>query len=178
MTAVATAGGRAAGGDQMRRFLIVANQTLGGDTLLDAVRERIRQGPCEFWVVVPATPPAQLTPPRSPGGSRMPATPRAAGPAEDRTAAQRRLRQGLTRLREAGATADGEVGAGSPLQAVGECLARRPFDEIILSTLPSGASRWLRQDLPRRMVRRYGLPVTHLVTDLPPFFRAAGPPSS
>jgi len=41
-------------------------------------------------------------------------------------------------------------------------LKGRQFDEIIVSTLPSRISHWLRQDLPRRLEHRCGLPVTHV----------------
>ena len=44
----------------MRRYLVVANQTLGGDDLLARVRERLRAGPSHFHVLVPATPASQL----------------------------------------------------------------------------------------------------------------------
>jgi hypothetical protein len=153
----------------MRRILIVANQTLGGDDLVDAVRDRIRQGPCEFWVVVPATPPSQLVVRRTPGGSVMPASAPATTVHTESgsTSAHRRLDAGLARLREVGATADGGVGDHSPLRAIGTCVAREPFDEIIVSTLPSGVSRWLRNDLPRRIQRKFDLPVTHIVSNLP-----------
>ena len=164
----------------VRRFLIVANQTLGGEALVDEVRERVRNGPCEFWVVVPATAASQLTVRRSPGGSLMPkpGTPATGHQDDGSAAARRRLDEGLARLREAGATADGQVGNESPLKAIAECLAHRTFDEIILSTLPSGASRWLRQDLPSRIHRKFDLPVTHLVStvpELPRSFRAPRP---
>ena len=39
----------------MRRYMIVANQTLGYDALVQFVRDRAAAGPSEFWVVVPAT---------------------------------------------------------------------------------------------------------------------------
>jgi hypothetical protein len=163
----------------MRRVLIVANQTLGGDTLVEAVQDRIRQGPCEFWIVVPATPSSQLVVRRTPGGSVMPAS-RPASPDHQEsgsTSARRRLAAGLARLREAGATSDGEVGDASPLRAIGECLARQQFDEIILSTLPSGASRWLRQDLPSRIQRKFDLPLAHIVSSLPELPRAFRTPT-
>jgi hypothetical protein len=160
--------------------LIVANQTLGGEVLLAEVRERARTGPCEFWVVVPATASSQLTVRRSPGGSLMPPPGKPAPSRHDdgSASARRRLDDGLARLREAGATADGQVGSESPLAAIADCLAHQTFEEIILSTLPSGASRWLHQDLPRRIHRKFGLPVTHIVSaipELPRSFRAPGP---
>jgi hypothetical protein len=40
----------------MRRYLVVANQTLGGSHLVGAVRARLRTGPCRFHVLVPASP--------------------------------------------------------------------------------------------------------------------------
>ena len=48
------------------------------------------------------------------------------------------------------------------MHAVEAALARRQFDEIIVSTLPPRLSRWLHQDLPRRLEHRFHLPVTHI----------------
>jgi hypothetical protein len=113
----------------------------------------------------------------------MPGTGRtSAGHAQgDLASARRRLDQGLARLHEAGAEVGGEIGNHSPLTAVTDCLAHRRFDEIILSTLPSGVSRWLHQDLPKRIRRKFDLPVTHIVTNIPEmprFFRPANPVKS
>ena len=48
----------------------------------------------------------------------------------------------------------------SPMLAVRDCfVASNTYDAVIVSTLPPGASRWLRQDLPHRLERNYGLPV-------------------
>ena len=150
----------------MKRYLVVANQTLGGDQLIQAVRERMFHGPSEFWVLVPATNPSHY-------GTGHPI--RTAGDLYDTSAvdsgyrddsgesrAQRRLDMELQRLHEAGAEADGEIGDPDPHKAVGQALARRQFDEIILSTLPHARSRWLRQDLPTKL-KKFGLPVTHVV---------------
>jgi hypothetical protein len=49
-----------------------------------------------------------------------------------------------------------------PLAAIEETLRDGHYDEVIVSTLPQGVSRWLGRDLPRR-VSRLGVPVT-LVT--------------
>jgi hypothetical protein len=59
---------------------------------------------------------------------------------------------------------DGELGDADPLEAVTELLERQTFDEIILSTLPQPISRWLGMDLPHRLQRQSGLPVTTIIT--------------
>jgi hypothetical protein len=72
------------------------------------------------------------------------------------------LEQALVRFREDGIDATGEVGDGDPVLAVGDVLNRFDIDEIVVSTLPPGVSRWLKRDLPNRLRRRYGIPVTHV----------------
>ena len=76
------------------------------------------------------------------------------------TKAKSSLATELHRLREIGATADGAVSDADPMTAIRKALAQRRFDEIILSTLPPGVSRWLARDLPRRVRRRTGVPLT------------------
>lgn len=132
----------------MRRYLVIANQTLGGETLRSVLRERIAAGECSFHVVVPATP----------SGGHLTWT-----EGEAHAVAGQRLDDALAWIRDAGAQADGEVGDPKPVQAIGDALRTHPVDEIILSTLPPGLSRWLRQDLPHRVERTFGIPVTHVV---------------
>jgi hypothetical protein len=55
------------------------------------------------------------------------------------------------------------VGDPSPVEAIRDALRDREFDGIILSTLPPGISRWLRQDLPSRVEKEFDLPVTHVI---------------
>jgi hypothetical protein len=84
-------------------------------------------------------------------------------PAEAFDTARNRLRSGLGWLHHLGAaTAEGEMGDKNPMHAIRTSLERegRQFDEIIISTLPTHVSRWLRIDLPRRAKREFGLPVT------------------
>jgi hypothetical protein len=132
----------------MRRFLLVANQTLAGHHLLEHVRRRVATGPSWFYVLVPATPiDAQLVP----------------GVGDGNVLARRRLEVALLRFRAEGARAVGAVGDPNPLRAITDTLRRESFDEIILSTLPPGTSRWLLDDLPTRLARATHLPVTHLV---------------
>jgi hypothetical protein len=142
----------------MRRYLIVANQTLGGTHLARKVGECIASGPCVFYVVVPATPPQEWVA-WTEGGARA--------------VAELRLERALARFRALGAEVEGEVGDPRPLEAVADILMQRAFDEILISTLPPGPSRWLRRDLPRRMERRFGLPVTHLVGEIEPARKAS-----
>jgi hypothetical protein len=90
--------------------------------------------------------------------------------------AEARLTTELNRLWHEGAEADGEIGDADPLRAIRNLLHEQEFDEIILSTLPPGASRWLRMDLPHRVERSSKLPVTHIVGPHgPTSMRISGP---
>jgi hypothetical protein len=134
----------------MRRYLVVANQTLAGHHLLEYVRQCLAAGPSWFFVLVPATPShAQIVP----------------GEGDAQLLARRRLEGALARFRGEGASAVGAVGDPSPLRAVADALRDESFDEIVLSTLPARTSQWLVEDLPNRLARATGLPVTHLVAE-------------
>jgi len=139
-----------------RRILIVANQTAPGAHVKSVVSQRIAEGPCTFMLLVPAAaPPGHWT----------------WTEAEAAALAHRRMNDALVGLRELGADIEGSVHDGSPMDAVATFMQIErfenhvPFDEIILSTLPPGASRWLRQDLPHRLQRRYGISVTHIISE-------------
>jgi cell pole-organizing protein PopZ len=132
----------------MRRYLVVANQTLGGEHLAEKVRACLAVGPSRFHILVPATQPndhAVWT------------------EGEAQAIATRRLERALARFRELGAEAEGEIGDEAPLQAIADAVRERDFDEIILSTLPPGLSRWLRQDLPHRVERTFEVTVSHVI---------------
>ena len=73
--------------------------------------------------------------------------------------AQSRLNQALNHLRSEGLDAHGDIGDPELLTAIEDALAGQQFDEIIISTLPSGISHWLRMDLPQRAERKFRLPV-------------------
>jgi GABA permease len=146
----------------MRRYLIVANQTLGTDELSKAVADRSTAGPAEFWVLVPATQVTDLASPAFlPGMGGVP-VPVHASAEESEALARSRLDAALERLRSAGFTVDGEVGDPDPFEAIKHTLATRQFDEIVVSTLPARLSRWLHQDLPSRVERKFHVPVTHV----------------
>ncbi len=132
----------------MRRYLVVANQTLAGEPLVSRLRELSRAGPCAFFLIVPATPPRDH--PWTEG--------------EARATARARLDEALMRLSGLEIKVEGEVGDGNPMLAIGDAIREHgPFAEIILSTLPPGASRWLRLDLPHRVAASFGMPMTHVV---------------
>ena len=171
----------------MRRYLVVANQTLGGEELWAAIRERMGAGDCHFHLVVPATPAGQLdqgpTVAAAEGGPGEDAgdegldraTARqlledelddagTGGSGEDlgRRLARQRMRHQLDRMRELGASVSGEIGVADPVDAVRVVLHRWEFDEVILSTLPGRRSRWLAADLPTKIRRGFKLRVTQI----------------
>lgn len=131
----------------MRRYLVVANQTLGGDPLLVLLRG-FAEEPSTFHVLVPASPPVDHL----------------WTEAEAISIARTRLETALERFRLVGIEATGEVGDGRPLQAIDDVLARDTFDGIVLSTLPPRLSKWLRLDLVHRVRTSFGLPVHHVIS--------------
>lgn len=132
----------------MRRYLVVANQTLGGDHLLQMLQDRMVEGDCFFYVLVPAS-----SDPRAWSHSLE----------GDRERADARLREALGRFKRLGANVHGEVGDPRPDDAVLDVLSREPFDEVIVSTLPPGISRWLRMDVVSRIRRAASIPVRHVI---------------
>jgi hypothetical protein len=141
----------------MKQILVVANRTLGGERLKEVVRERIGQGPCTFTLVVPVVPDASDVLADSEfnnnvGSSMTYET--------ARIQAVRRLSASIQALSALGASVDGDIGVQDPVKAVGHCLAARTYDEIIVSTLPTTVSRWLLQDVPHRIQRKFKIPVT------------------
>ena len=129
----------------MRSYLVVGNQTLAGPELAAAIAERIAAGPSQFHVVVPATPP--------PGGGLT------WDEDEAHASAQERLDATVAYLRGLGVEASGEVGHRDPVEAARDAIRGHPVDEVILSTLPSGISRWLGQDAPSRLKGAVAVPV-------------------
>ena len=146
----------------MRRYLVVANQTLGGTELTELIGRRAKVEPSEFFLIVPATPSIDfvLGAHAMPVMGGLPAIPDS--PERARALAKERLEMAVAELQAAGVAVEGRVGDADPVRAVETALKGRQFDEIIVSTLPNRISRWLRQDLPRRLENKTGLPVTHV----------------
>jgi hypothetical protein len=124
--------------------LVVANVTADSDELLQALRARTEQSRIHVQLVVPI------------GG---------AGP--DRAAGEEQLARGLDRMAEAGIDAQGQVVFGDPVEAVHEVWDAKAFDEIVVSTLPTGVSKWLRIDVPHRLEKLTGARVEHVETAPP-----------
>jgi len=147
----------------MGRYLIVANQTLGGDELLQLISKRAKAEPSEFVLVVPATPTLEQAQGAEGsaalgGGTVLPSSPEHA-----HELAEERLKQALAKLQAAGIKAEGRVGSHNAVHAVEAAIKGSHFDEIIVSTLPRHLSRWLRQDLARRLEYKTQLPVTQII---------------
>jgi len=134
----------------MERYLVVANRTLGGEHLLEEVRRRLATGPCLFHIVVPVSHVMEHG---------------AWNEGHSRAEARKRLDVAMARFRELGTEVTGDLGDQSPVLAIADALRNQRFDGIILSTLRPGMSRWLKLDLPHRVERDFGLPVTHVVAE-------------
>src|SRR4051795_7276456 len=132
------------------RLLVVANETVVGKPLIDAVKARAEKGPIEVHVICPQN------------------QPRAGwvGYGEEaRWAAENRLKATLARLNEAGINATGAIEDPDPYTAVMDELGRADYDEIIISTHPETRSGWLRRDLVQRVRQATRRPVEHVVVD-------------
>lgn len=133
------------------RVLVVAHKTAATKPLLDAVRERAQRGPCVFTLLVP----------NAAHGLHKVVDPEDQGAAEAGAVIER----AVPRLEEAAGTpVEGIVGAPDPVVATHDAINLRGFDEVIVSTLPTKLSRWLKLDLPSK-ISGAGLPVTTVTPD-------------
>ena len=139
-----------------RRILVVANETVAGRPLIDAVKRHAEQSHAEnraFQVTVVA--------PQN--------VPRHGSIIDDVSvlaAAENRLKLTIAALREVGIEARGEIADEDPYGATMDAIAEFGADEIIISTHPQTRSGWLRRDLVDRVRDDSGLPVEHIVVDL------------
>jgi hypothetical protein len=143
---------RRVGGEDERRILVIANETVGGEELLSILRRKSEGVQERIHVVCPAL------------NSQL----RHWASDEDgaRAAAQERLDASLQRLRDHGVQAGGEVGDGDPLQAMEDALRTFGADEIVISTHPEGRSNWLERNVVGLARDRFDVPITHVVVDL------------
>jgi hypothetical protein len=136
----------------MRTVLVVANETLGGQPLIEAVQQRAQADQdVRFVLCVPQT------------------QTRAGYVVYDDAvfdAAQIRVDLALGFVRSEGMEAVGEVGDPDPYAATMDAVLEYEPDEIIISTLPESRSGWLRRDLVERIRQASGLPVEHVIANL------------
>jgi hypothetical protein len=134
----------------VKTVLVIANETLGGRSLLDAVRARAAEGDVRFVLCVPQN--------RSRSGLVV---------YDDAVfdAAQARVDLALEFIRAEHIQAIGEVGDPDPYTATIDAVHEYRPSEIIISTYPETRSGWLRRDLIDRVRDASGLPVEHVVAD-------------
>ena len=140
------------GRENERRILVIANETVGGERLREEIRSRSEGVDEHVFVVCPA-----LNSPLRHWASDEDAA---------RIQAQERLNTSLSRLRQAGVDAKGEIGDAEPLQAMEDALRLFGADEIIISTHPEGRSHWLEKGIVDAARERFAVPITHVVVDL------------
>jgi hypothetical protein len=128
------------------RILVVANVTADSPELIAALTERAGRAHCSFTLLVPA-----------PAGGRT-----------GREAAEQRLEAALEAMRAAGLEVEGRVGDQDAIAAVHDAWDPTRYDEVVVSTLPTGTSRWLQVDLPHRIERLTSVRVTHVVSNPEP----------
>jgi hypothetical protein len=135
----------------MKRILVVANETVAGRPLIDAVKRRAEGEDVHVHVICPQNQPRH--------GYVI---------YEDhvRDAAENRLKMTLALLHEAGIDADGALEDPDPYSAVMDALGEEDYDEIVVSTHPETRSGWLRQGLVDRLERATRRDVEHVVVDL------------
>ena len=148
------------GGENERRILVVANETVAGERLREEIRSRSEGYEEQVFVVCPAL--------------NSPLRHWASDEDGARVQAQERLNTSLARLRDAGVDAKGEIGDAEPLQAMEDALRLFGADEIIISTHPEGRSHWLEKGIVDAAKERFAVPITHVVVDL----EAEGEPTS
>jgi hypothetical protein len=135
----------------MANVLVVANDTHGGRSLIDAIRDRAAQGDARFVVIAPQNKPQ----------SGLVIYDEAV-----RDAARHRVESTLSALHELGIEARGDVMDPDPFNATLDAIREYGIDEVIVSTHPATRSGWLRRDLIERVQEATGLPVRHVVVDL------------
>jgi nucleotide-binding universal stress UspA family protein len=134
------------------RVLVVANRTAESDELRSALRIRAQEGPATFTLLVPATP----------HGVAWAADMHSGAPE-----AEEQLQRAVEGLRAEGLEVDGKLGDPDPVAAVQDEVNFESYDDVVVSTLPTHLSKWLKLDLPHRVERATGLPVRHVVSSEP-----------
>ena len=139
-------------GESRRTLLVVANETLAGDELLEAVQRHAAAGDVLVRVIAPVNAPRE--------GYVVYENTR-------RASAARRLDRTVAQLREAGLHVIGDVIDNDPLTAVRDAIAQERPDELIVSTHPEAKSGWRRRNLLEEIRKACGdIPVEHVTSDV------------
>ena len=133
---------------QTRSVIVVANQTATAPELIEALSQLAGSEPTRFTLIVPGTPHDDASVPP-----------------------EQRLQEALAELRSHGLEIDGHVGCHDPVIAAGDEWSRGVHNQVVVSTLPLSASRWLPAGLPDRVAQVTGAPVTHVVAAVGPALR-------
>lgn len=155
--------------EPIRRYLVIANQTLDAEPLRAEVRRRHARGPCEFVVSVPTAHSVDY-PGRTPATTAVGVGEGTPGPADESgeagvAQARSRLHALVDTLRAEGVAVRGQLGPPDPYAAAGAVLERERVDEVLLSRLPPSASRWFGIDLEQRIQHHWNVPVTGVVAE-------------
>jgi hypothetical protein len=141
-----------------RRILVVANETVAGGALRDAIATAAEGARANVLVVCPAL--------------NTPLRHWVSDEDEARQAAEERLARSIGELERLGISARGEVGDADPLQAIEDALRTFGAEMIIISTHPEGRSNWLERGVVSGARERFAVPITHVVVDLEAELRA------
>jgi len=127
-----------------KNVLVVANETVLGAPLLDAIRARAAASPASFLIISPQS--------EAEGSYK---------------AAEKRLLRAVTLLRGEGLDVHGQISHPDPYVAVMQTIGDERVDEIIVSTFPGERSGWLRRDLLERLRADAKVPIEHVESDVP-----------
>ena len=132
-------------------LLVVANRTVDSPDLLSALEERAAQGPIHVTLLAPVL-------------------------WSEREEARARLDEAVEALRGRGVEAEGLLGDADPMVAVQEAWDPGRFDEVVVSTFATGASRWMQIDLPHRIAKLTDCTVRHVESQPTPEPAPTAPP--
>jgi GABA permease len=147
-----------AGAGHAERVLVLANQTIAGEKLHEALHGIEGSEQARYYVVVPANPIDTGQAEHEGAAFVWEATTRAA---------QARLDETLATLRDQGLSVDGGLGDYRPLVALEKGMEEFHPDHVIISTQPESRSTWLRHGVVTDARQRYSIPVQHVVVDEP-----------
>jgi membrane protein implicated in regulation of membrane protease activity len=139
-------------GDPLRRILVVANETVAGTKLRDAIRAAAGDANAQVLVITPAL--------------NSPLRHWTSDEDNARAAAEERLARSVGELERLGIDARGEVGDADPVLAIEDALRTFGADVIIISTHPEGRSNWLERGVVANARERFAVPIEHVVVDL------------